>query len=278
MNFRPLVAAASCLGHPLRTRFMSTTCKRLVGKTALVTGSTAGIGYAIAKRLGEEGAHVVVASRKQANVDRTVKELSELGISAEGVACHVGNAEDRQRLIDTAVSKNGGLDILVNNVGTNPHYGRMIDTPESAWDKIFDNNVKATFLMTQLAYPYLKESKNGPSVTIISSIAGYDSLHGLGAYSTSKTALHGMVLHLAKELGRDGIRVNGVAPGIVKTVFSDALTSDEKLVKAFLRTVPLGKVAVPEQIAGTVAYLASEDASYVSGENIVVAGGLRSRL
>eukprot|EP00123_Amoebidium_parasiticum_P014628 comp22581_c0_seq1/m.34503 comp22581_c0_seq1/g.34503 ORF comp22581_c0_seq1/g.34503 comp22581_c0_seq1/m.34503 type:complete len:272 (-) comp22581_c0_seq1:317-1132(-) len=253
------------------------TAKRLSGRVAVVTASTAGIGFSVARRLGQEGAKVVISSRKQANVDEACKKLQEEGLEVHGIACHVGSSEQRKKLIEEAVGKYGGLDILVSNAAVNPHYGPVLTCTEDQWDKIFDTNVKASFFLAKEAYPHLAKSSNGPNIVFISSIAGYEPLQGLGAYSVSKTALLSFPMVLGKELGPT-IRVNGVAPGIVKTNFSQALWEDEKLMKKMTAVVPLKALAVPDQIASAVAFLVSDDASYMTGETITVAGGMRSRL
>eukprot|EP00054_Salpingoeca_dolichothecata_P001662 m.20149 g.20149 ORF g.20149 m.20149 type:complete len:255 (+) comp12415_c0_seq1:2-766(+) len=251
---------------------------RLAGRVAVVTASTDGIGLAIAKRLGLEGAHVVVSSRKQDHVDKTVDLLKKDNINVSGLVCHVGKKADRENLIAHAVEKHGQLDILVSNAAVNPVFGPTIETPEDAWDKIMDVNVKCSFLLAQAAMPHLNQSKFGGSVVFVSSIAGFQPFPSLGPYSVSKTALFALTKVLAAESAANKVRVNALAPGIIKTRFSQALWASPEAEKQATQNIPLQRLGEPEDCAGTVAFLCSDDASYVTGETIVTAGGMSSRL
>eukprot|EP00124_Ichthyophonus_hoferi_P001545 Ihof_evm4s83 gene=Ihof_evmTU4s83 len=202
------------------------------------------------QRLGREGAKVVISSRNKENVDTALERLREDGLEAYGVVCHVGLAEQRANLIKEAVSKYGGLDILVSNAGTNPGFEPVLKCTEEKWNKIMDTNVKSGFFLAKEAYPYLKKSVHGPSIVFNSSIGGYEPLAGLGIYSISKTALLALPGVLAKEWGPQ-IRVNAVAPGIVKTKFSQALWTNKSLMQKTESMIPLRSLATPEQIAGT---------------------------
>lgn len=236
------------------------------------------IGFAIAQRLSEEGANVVISSRKEQNVEKAVKLLKDQGLSQVfGVKCHVGNAEDRTRLYEEAVKQFGGIDILVSNAAVNPEVGQVLDCSEQAWDKIFDINVKASFLLAKEVLPHLKQ-RGGGSIVFVSSIAGFQPFSLLGAYSVSKTALFGLTKAASQDLAQEKIRVNCVAPGIVKTKFSSALYETKEAEEAALTVIPMRRLAVPEEISGVVAFLVSDDASYVTGETIVAAGGMPSRL
>lgn len=259
------------------SREMSSTPRKLEGKVAIVTASTDGIGLAIAERLGMDGAKVMVSSRKTERVSDAVSHLKRKGVSCEGIPCHVGSATDRQSLVDAAVETFGGIDILVSNAAVNPHMGSVLDCSEDAWDKIFDVNVKAAFMLTRLCVPYMIE-RNGGSIVYVTSIAGYSPINLLGAYSVSKTALLGLTKVVAAAVSDDNIRVNGVAPGIVRTKFSSAMWKDENLAEATLAQVPLGRFGESKDIAGVTAFLCSEDAAYVTGETIVAAGGMSSHL
>ncbi|KAL5293309.1 DHRS4 family protein [Megaselia abdita] len=203
---------------------------KLDGKVAVVTASTDGIGFAIAKRLLEDGAKVVISSRKEANVQKALNELKKHNLNAHGIKCHVGNKEDRQKLFDETIKQYGKLNILVSNAATNPAVGGVLDCDESVWDKIFDTNVKASFMLAKEALPFLRKSNSTPedkhsnSIVFVSSIAGYDAFELLGAYSVSKTALIGLSRAAAKDLAPEGIRVNCLAPGIIKTNFSKAVS------------------------------------------------------
>ncbi|XP_076247145.1 dehydrogenase/reductase 4 [Calliopsis andreniformis] len=251
-------------------------CKRLEGKTAIVTASTDGIGLAIARRLAYEGAKVMISSRKESNVKKALEQLKSEGLQVSGLTCHVGKKEDRKNLFEKTEEEFGGLDILVSNAAANPTATTMFETSEEAWDKIFDINVKSTFLLMQESLPLLRKSKS-PSIIIVSSIAGYQPLDLLGAYGVSKTALLGLNQVAASALASDKIRVNCVAPGIVKTKFSQLIVEGEAA-EISLSMIPLRKFGEPHDIAAVAAFLASDDASYITGETIVAAGGMRSRL
>jgi dehydrogenase/reductase SDR family protein 4 len=253
---------------------------KLNGKVAIVTASTDGIGLAIARRLAFDGAKVVISSLKEKNVEKALQGIYAEGIPKDrlvGLVCHVGNKEDRTKLIEKAVKEFGGIDFLVSNAAINPVMGPALDCPESAWDKIFEVNVKAPFLLTQEILPHLQKRKEG-SIVFISSIAGFQPFQVLGPYSVSKTALLGLTKVLAQQLGPDNIRVNCIAPGIIKTRFSQALTQSPEIVDKMLEQVPLGRLGEPDEIGGIVSFLCSKDASYITGENFVVAGGQASRL
>ncbi|CAG9761817.1 unnamed protein product [Ceutorhynchus assimilis] len=255
---------------------MSVNLNRLVGRIAIVTASTDGIGFAIAQRLAREGAKVIVSSRKEKNVAEATKKLTSEGLNVSGLVCHVGKKEDRQKLFEEA-KKLGGLDILVSNAAVNPEVGFVLDCPESSWDKIFDTNVKASFMLAKEALPLLRESKAG-RIIFVSSIAGFQPFSLLGAYSVSKTSLLGLVKAAAVQLAPENITVNSICPGIIETKFSNFLTKDEGAKEAGLSQIPMGRFGKPHDVSGSAAFLASDDGSYVTGENIVVAGGMQSRL
>ncbi|XP_028030963.1 dehydrogenase/reductase SDR family member 4 [Bombyx mandarina] len=250
---------------------------RLKGKVAIVTASTEGIGYAIAKRLGHEGASVVISSRKEDNVENAVKSLRSDGITVEGIVCHVANSDHRKKLFEVAKSKFGGLDILVSNAAVNPTVSPILETDEQVWDKIFEINVKSSWLLAKEAYPELIK-RGGGNIVFISSIAAYQPMEPLGAYSVSKTTLLGLTKAIANEVVHDNIRVNCVAPGIVATKFASAITNSEAGAEKSLSIVPLKRFGKPEEIASAVAFLTSNDASYITGETIVVAGGAHAHL
>uniref|UniRef100_H2Z9Q6 Dehydrogenase/reductase SDR family member 4 n=1 Tax=Ciona savignyi TaxID=51511 RepID=H2Z9Q6_CIOSA len=248
---------------------------RFTGKTAIVTASTDGIGFAIAQRLGQDGAHVVISSRKEANVNKTVDMLKEQKLSASGVVCHVGKGSDRAKLLEQVKSVHGRADILVCNAAVNPYFGPMLGTPENAVDKIFEVNVKSTFMLIKESVPLLQAGTN-PSILVVSSIAAYHSMDFLGMYSVSKTALVALTKTLAPELGPMNIRINCLSPGIIKTKFSSALWKDPALHKQFLKQVPLGRVGLPEDCGNVAAHMCSDDAAYMTGESVVVSGGMPS--
>ncbi|XP_055628057.1 dehydrogenase/reductase SDR family member 4 [Toxorhynchites rutilus septentrionalis] len=255
----------------------SQTSMRLKGKVAVVTASTDGIGYSIAERLGQEGAKVVVSSRKEQNVSDAVAQLTKAGIDVTGVKCHVANGADRKVLFETALEKFGGIDILVSNAAVNPEVGAVLDASESAWDKIFEVNVKSAFLLAKEVLPYIRQRQGG-SIIFVSSIAGFQPFSLLGAYSVSKTALLGLTKAASQDLATENIRVNCIAPGIVRTKFAAALHESESARETALASIPMRRFAEPKEIAGVCAFLASDDASYITGETIVASGGMPSRL
>ncbi|KAK7460333.1 hypothetical protein BaRGS_00038921 [Batillaria attramentaria] len=272
------LAPAAEMVSVLQTRLTSgTSGPKLAGKVAVVTASTEGIGFAIAKRLCEDGAKVVISSRKQKNVDAAVQQLRDLDLPATGVVCHVGKKADRDRLLAETVQQYGGIDILVSNAAANPYYGPLLDTSDEAWDKIFDTNVKATFLLCKEVVPHL-EKRGGGSIVLVGSFAGYRPNPMIGAYSVSKTALLGLTKTLAPELAGKNIRVNCLAPGIIKTKFSRALWENDTVHDIAMQQVPMGRMGTPEDCAGTVSFLVSDDANYITGETVVVSGGMTSRL
>ncbi|OWF48176.1 Dehydrogenase/reductase SDR family member 4 [Mizuhopecten yessoensis] len=255
----------------------STATQKLSGKVAIVTASTDGIGYAIAERLGQDGAKVMVSSRKQKNVDAAIEKLRAKNLDVYGTVCHVGKKEDRASLIQQTLDQYGGIDIVVSNAAVNPFFGQMLDCSEDQWDKIFDLNVKSTFMLIKETAPHL-QNRGGGSIVVVSSIAAFNPISMLGPYSVSKTALLGLIKALVPQLAAMNIRINGLAPGIIDTSFSQALTSNKEIAKPILSMVPLNRFGQPPECAGIVSFLSSEDASYITGETVMVTGGIPARL
>ncbi|GAB0099361.1 dehydrogenase/reductase SDR family member 4 [Sergentomyia squamirostris] len=251
--------------------------KRLDGKVAVVTASSDGIGYAIAERLAREGAKVVVSSRKAANVDKAVERLKAQNLDVHGIKCHVGSADDRRNLYEGAEKRYGGIDILVSNAAANPEMATLFECSEGAWEKIFEINVKCSFLLTKEVVPYMRK-RGGGSIVYVSSIAGFVPMNLLSAYSVSKTALFGLTKAAAIDGGLEKIRVNCVAPGVIETKFAQPLIGNESGKDVAEGQTMLKRIGQPHEIAGVVAFLVSDDASYVTGENIVASGGMNSRL
>lgn len=249
----------------------------LSGKVAIVTASTDGIGLAAAEALGKRGAHVVVSSRRQANVDKAVEQLRSQSIQVTGTTCNVGSREDREKLVQLAVEKCGGVDILVSNAAVNPFYGNIMDSTEEVWDKILSVNVKSSFLLTKLVVPHMQK-RGGGNVVFVSSVAGYQPIRIIGPYSVSKTALLGLTRALAPDLAESNIRVNCVAPGLIKTSFSSTLWQNEDFLDEFKKQLSIKRVGEPKEIAEVIAFLCSDEASYITGETITVSGGMGSRL
>lgn len=244
----------------------------LKGKVAIVTGASKGIGRAIARGLAENGARVVVSSRKQKAVDEVAEAFREAGLEATGIECHVGNAGQRNDLIEATLSAYGRIDILVNNAAINPYYGPLEGSDEDVFDKIMDVNVKAPWLLSNLVLPHMKEQGSG-SIINISSVEGIRPGFGLGLYSATKSALITLTKNQAKEWGRYGVRANVVCPGLIKTKFSEGLWSNEKLVEGFTKMLPLRRIADPSEMAGVVMLLASDAGSYITGSVFAADGG-----
>lgn len=248
--------------------------KRFQGKVAIVTASTQGIGFGIAERLGLEGASVVVSSRKQKNVDEAVVKLKARGIEVIGVVCHVSNGQQRKNLINQTIEKFGKIDVVVSNAAANPSVDSILQTKESVLDKLWDINVKSSILLLQDAAPHLQK---GSSVVLISSIAGYQPQSSMAMYGVTKTALLGLTKALAAEMAPD-TRVNCVAPGFVPTHFAEYITSNDGVRQTIEQNTLLNRLGTTGDMAAAAAFLASDDASYITGETLVVAGGMPSRL
>jgi dehydrogenase/reductase SDR family protein 4 len=242
-------------------------------KVAIVTGASKGIGKAIAIALGQHGATVILSSRKQESVDQAAAELREMGIDAHGRACHMGSLEDVKALADFVVAGFGGVDILVNNAATNPSFGPVLDTDAQVFDKIMDVNVKGPLELSKSCHASMKQ-RGGGSVINISSIEGLTPGLGLGLYSISKAALIAATKVLAREWGADGIRVNVICPGLVKTKFSEALTSNDRIMKMVMAKQALPILAEPGDISGLAIYLASDAARFSTGGVFILDGGL----
>lgn len=244
----------------------------LDGKVALVTGASKGIGESMARGLGEFGAKVVVSSRKQEAVDEVASQFVEDGIDATGIAANMGNMKDISALVDKTVDAFGGVDIIINNAAANPVFGPIQETDERAFDKIIDVNLKGPFELCKTAYPVLKE-RGGGSIINISSIGGLSPEPGIGMYSVSKAAIISLTKAMAKDWGPDGIRVNAICPGLIKTKFSEALWNNDEISNRFIEKTPLRKIGDPEETAGLAVFLASDAASFCTGGTYMVDGG-----
>lgn len=248
--------------------------RRFQGKVAIVTASTQGIGFSIAERLGLEGASVVISSRKQKNVDEAVEKLKKRGIEVFGLVCHVSNAQQRKKLIEATVQKYGKIDVLVSNAAANPTIDSILESKEGVLDKLWDINVKTAILILQEVAPHLKK---GSSVVLVSSISGYQPHPSMAMYGVTKTALFGLTKALAIEMAPD-TRVNCIAPGFVPTNFADFITGNADIRKTIEEKTLLNRLGTTQDMAAATAFLASDDASYITGETLVVAGGMQSRL
>ena len=242
------------------------------GKVALVTGASRGIGSAIAEALAEHGAEVVLSSRKQADLDSEAERINGLyPEKATAIAAHAGREDDLQKLVDQVMERFSRIDILVNNAGTNPYFGPVLGAELSAWDKTFEVNLRGYFILTKLVYQASMEERGG-SIVNISSIGGLRPGLGLGVYNITKAGVIMLTRQLARELGAK-VRVNAVAPGLVKTRFAEALWGNQEILDRVLSQNPMGRIGLPEEVASGVLFLASDAASYVNGEVLVIDGG-----
>jgi NAD(P)-dependent dehydrogenase (short-subunit alcohol dehydrogenase family) len=238
----------------------------------LITGASRGIGSAIATALAEQGAQVVLSSRKQADLDEEAERINSLYPErATAIAAHAGRPEDLEQLVKSVMERHAHIDILVNNAATNPYFGPVLGAELSAWDKTFEVNLRGVFILTKLVYEAWMETHGG-AVVNVASIGGIRPGVGLGVYNVTKAGVIMLTKQLARELGGK-VRVNGVAPGLIKTRFAEALWSNEAILDRILASNPMGRIGVPDEVAGVVAFLVSDAASYVNGEVIVIDGG-----
>jgi NAD(P)-dependent dehydrogenase (short-subunit alcohol dehydrogenase family) len=244
----------------------------LENKVALITGASKGIGFAIAEIFAAAGAKVVISSRKQESLDEMAAQLRQKGYDVTGIACHVGQTDALEKLVDATVKQYNQIDILVNNAATNPVYGPVHDTTLEAFDKIIDVNLKAPFHLMNLCFPYLRSS-SGASVINISSIGGISPEPGLGIYSVSKAALISLTKVYAKEWGDHKVRVNAICPGLIQTKFAEALWSNEKLMQQMMKMMAVKRIGAPEEIGAAALFLASAASSYTTGSIVTADGG-----
>jgi NAD(P)-dependent dehydrogenase (short-subunit alcohol dehydrogenase family) len=245
----------------------------LQGKVAIITGASKGIGEAIARVFAQYGAKVVISSRKQADLEALASEINdEYGTEVLPVAAHAGDIGQLKELLNKTIETFGKVDILVNNAATNPVFGPSLECSGDAFDKIMQVNVKSPFEFAKLVYPFMKQNGEG-SIVNISSVAGSSPDPGLGMYSVSKAALNMLTKVLAKEWGVDGIRVNALSPGLIKTKFSQALWENPKMLDHFTKRLPIARMGSVDEIAALVLYLASDASAYTTGVNFQVDGG-----
>lgn len=245
----------------------------LTGKVALITGSTRGIGKSIAEEMARAGAKVVISSRKKDVCDAVAKEINDEGHEAIAVACNISYKQELQKLVDITMEKWGRIDSLVCNAAINPVYGPMSQVSDEAFDKVMGTNLRSNFWLINMVAPQMAARKDG-SIIIVSSIA---ALHGnavIGVYGISKAADAGLARNLAVEWGPQNIRVNCIAPGLIKTDFARALWEDEKMRKATEMKTPLRRIGDPKDIGGIAVFLASEAGAYITGQMIVADGGV----
>jgi NAD(P)-dependent dehydrogenase (short-subunit alcohol dehydrogenase family) len=252
---------------------MTTDPFDLEGKIALVTGASRGIGEQIARLLAAKGAHVIISSRKKEDCETVANSICEDGNSAEAMACHGGNLDDIGRLFTDIRANHGRLDILVNNAGTNPYYGPIIETTPAAFDKTVEVNLRGYFFMSAEAAKLMKEHGGGAIVNT-ASVNAIQPGNLQGIYSITKAAVVNMTKAFAQECAEYGIRCNAILPGLTRTKLASGLIENKAIQERIMNKLPLNRPAEPEEMAGTVLLLVSDAGSYITGESIVVDGGL----
>lgn len=243
----------------------------LEGKLAVITGASRGIGEEIAKIFSRAGARLVICSRKQEGVDRTADAIRKEGGEVLAVAANVSAGEERANLINTAMEWGSRIDILVNNAGANPKYGGLAKLSEAELDKVLDVNLKATLFLSQLAYSSWMKA-NGGVVLNVSSIGGFECYTGINGYNVVKAALNHLTRCLASEWGHDGVRVNALAPGLIRTQFSRALWENPSFMK-MIENHPIPRLGEVEDLAGAALFLASDASSFITGHILIADGG-----
>ena len=249
----------------------------LTGKVAVITGSSRGIGKAIAEAMADAGAKVTISSRKPGPCQEVAAELNEKYGEGTAIAvpANISSKEELQAMVDATNKAFGKIDICVCNAASNPYYGPMSGIDDDAFAKILQNNIISNNWLIQMCVPQMRERKDG-AVIIVSSIGGLRGSPVIGAYNISKAADFQLARNLATELGADNIRVNCIAPGLIKTDFAKALWDNPDTLKRSLSGTPLKRIGEPEEIAGAAVYLASKAGAYMTGQMMVVDGGATS--
>lgn len=245
----------------------------LTGKTAIVTGSSRGIGRAIAEELAKAGAQVVISSRKAGPCEEVAAAIKASGGKAISVPAHVGDKAALEALVKRTLDAFGAIDVLVCNAAVNPYHGPLIDISDEAYDRTMNSNVRSNLWLARLVLPEMAKRRDG-AVIFLASIAGLRGSATLGAYAISKAADLQLARNLAVEWGRHNIRVNCIVPGLVKTDFARALWENQELLKETLRATPLGRIGDPVDIAGAAVFLASAAGRFVTGQGFVIDGGI----
>ena len=247
----------------------------LTGKVAVITGSSRGIGKAIAERMAEQGARVVISSRKPEACDEVAAAINAVRGAGAAIAipANISSKDDLRHLAAQAIQRLGKIDILVCNAASNPYYGPLAGIEDDQFRKILENNVIANHWLIGFVAPQMIERKDG-AIIIVSSIGGLRGSPVIGAYNISKAADFQLARNLAVEYGPDNVRVNCIAPGLIRTDFARALWEDPEMLKRRTATTPLRRIGEPDEIAGAAVFLASQAGSFVTGQSIVVDGGV----
>ena len=244
----------------------------LGGRVAVVTGSTKGIGKAIAEAFAAHGAKVVISSRKTPACDEVARQIREAGGEAIAIPCNVSHKDQLQHLVDETRGQLGAIDILVANAGVNPYYGSSLEIPDSAFEKILDVNIRSNHWLCQMVVPEMRERRAGV-ILIVSSVTGLKGSSALGSYAVSKAADMQLARNLAVEFGPDGVRANCIAPGVVRTDFARALWEQPQAAASQEAWTPLRRLGSPEDIAGAAVFLAAPAGAWLTGQSIVIDGG-----
>ncbi len=245
----------------------------LANKVAVISGASRGIGEALARAYAQAGAKVVLASRKVEGLQAVADSITAAGGAAIAVAAHMGDTAAIHNLIDQTVGVYGGVDIVVNNAATNPHFGPLLSSEESMWDKTLDVNLRGYFRLIREAVPHFIQ-RGGGKVINVASVAGITPSLGMGLYGISKAAVIMLTKTLAVELAGQNIQVNAIAPGFIRTRFSQAIWGNEALNKLIVERTPAGRMAAPEELIGIALYLASPASGFTTGQTFVIDGGL----
>jgi len=245
----------------------------LTGSVAIVTGASRGIGQSIAEHYAQAGAKVVLASRKQDALDEVAEGIKANGGEATGIAAHTGKKETLEELVAKTTELYGGVDVLVNNAATNPHFGPVLEAEDSMWMKTLEVNLMGNVWLCQQVVPMMRQ-RGGGSIINVASVNGIRPGTMQGVYSMTKAAVISLTQTLAMELGKDSIRVNAIAPGLIQTKFAQVLWENESLLSQVTDRTPLGRIGQPEDIAALALWLASDMSTFATGETFVVDGGL----
>ena len=246
----------------------------LTGKSAIITGSSRGIGKAIAEAMADQGARVTISSRKPGPCQDVAKAINDKHGEERAIAitANISSKEELQRLVDETNKAFGKIDIVVCNAASNPYFGPMSGIEDEQFEKILKNNIISNHWLINMVAPQMVERKDG-SVIIVSSIGGLRGSPMIGAYNISKAADFQLARNLATEYGKDNVRVNCIAPGLIRTDFAKALWENPDNLKRSLRGTPMGRIGEPDEIAGAAVYLASKAGAYMTGQMMVVDGG-----